>query len=150
MCSPGIPVEVHKEEKVYVPAMIFGTLLTSSNYDDTEKKVVGGRNGYGAKLCNIFSSEFTVETSSSESGKSFKQTWRKNMTDPGQTLVKESKSDFTSVSFIPDLAKFGMSHLDDDIISLLTRRAYDIAGGFCLFRRRISCLRLSCSVYKGG
>ena len=35
----GIPVEVHKEENVYVPELIFGHLLTSSNYDDNEKKV---------------------------------------------------------------------------------------------------------------
>jgi len=69
----GIPVEMHREENVYVPAMIFGQLLTSSNYDDDEKKVTGGRNGYGAKLCNIFSTEFTVETSSKESGRMFKQ-----------------------------------------------------------------------------
>ena len=46
----GIPVEMHKEEGVYVPELIFGHLLTSSNYDDGEKKVTGGRNGYGAKL----------------------------------------------------------------------------------------------------
>ena len=69
----GIPVEMHKEEKVYVPALIFGQLLTSSNYDDDERKVTGGRNGYGAKLCNIFSSEFTIETSCKESGRMFKQ-----------------------------------------------------------------------------
>lgn len=36
----GIPVEVHKEEGVYVPELIFGHLLTSSNYDDQEKKVM--------------------------------------------------------------------------------------------------------------
>lgn len=35
----GIPVEMHKEEGVYVPELIFGHLLTSSNYDDNEKKV---------------------------------------------------------------------------------------------------------------
>ena len=64
---------MHREEKVYVPAMIFGQLLTSSNYDDDEKKVTGGRNGYGAKLCNIFSSEFTIETACKESGRMFKQ-----------------------------------------------------------------------------
>jgi len=68
----GIPVVMHAVEKMYVPELIFGTLLTSSNYNDSQKKVTGGRNGYGAKLCNIFSSEFTVETSCSESKKSFK------------------------------------------------------------------------------
>ena len=34
----GIPVEVHKTEGIYVPELIFGNLLTSSNYNDTEKK----------------------------------------------------------------------------------------------------------------
>ncbi|NXK48681.1 TOP2A topoisomerase, partial [Chauna torquata] len=69
----GIPVVEHKVEKVYVPALIFGQLLTSSNYDDDEKKVTGGRNGYGAKLCNIFSTKFTVETACHEYKKLFKQ-----------------------------------------------------------------------------
>lgn len=57
----GIPVVMHKEHNMFVPEMIFGHLLTSSNYDDQEKKVVGGRNGYGAKLTNIFSKKFIVE-----------------------------------------------------------------------------------------
>ena len=57
----GIPVVHHKEEKMYVPTMIFGHLLTSSNFNDEEEKVTGGRNGYGAKLCNVFSKKFTVE-----------------------------------------------------------------------------------------
>ncbi len=35
----GVPVDIHKEEGVYIPEMIFGHLLTSSNYDDNEKKV---------------------------------------------------------------------------------------------------------------
>lgn len=58
---------------MYVPTMIFGHLLTSSNYDDEEEKVTGGRNGYGAKLCNIFSHRFTVETATKEYKKSLKQ-----------------------------------------------------------------------------
>lgn len=69
----GIPVEMHSIEKLYVPELIFGTLLTSSNYDDDEKKVTGGRNGYGAKLCNIFSTEFSVQTACSDSNRMFKQ-----------------------------------------------------------------------------
>ena len=34
-----MPVEIHKDEKVYVPELIFGHLLTSSNYNDSQKKV---------------------------------------------------------------------------------------------------------------
>ncbi len=37
----GVPVEIHKDEGVYVPELIFGHLLTSSNYNDLEKKVRG-------------------------------------------------------------------------------------------------------------
>lgn len=61
---------------MYVPEMIFGTLLTSSNYNDDERKVTGGRNGFGAKLCNIFSTKFVLETSTKEYGKKFKQVCR--------------------------------------------------------------------------
>ena len=56
----GIPIEMHRTEGVWVPELIFGHLLTSSNYDDKQKKVTGGRNGYGAKLANIFSTRFEV------------------------------------------------------------------------------------------
>ncbi|XP_035286809.1 DNA topoisomerase 2-beta isoform X2 [Anguilla anguilla] len=125
----GIPVVEHKEEKMYVPALIFGHLLTSSNYDDDEKKVTGGRNGYGAKLCNIFSTKFTVETACKEYKHSFKQTWQNNMTKTSEPRIKFfDGEDFTCVTFQPDLSKFNMEKLDKDILALLTRRAYDVAG----------------------
>jgi DNA topoisomerase II len=69
----GIPIEVHQEEGVYVPEMIFGHLLTSSNYDDNVQKTTGGRNGYGAKLTNIFSAEFIIETADGRRQKKYKQ-----------------------------------------------------------------------------
>ncbi|XP_076368660.1 DNA topoisomerase 2-alpha-like isoform X2 [Tachypleus tridentatus] len=125
----GIPVVEHKDEKMYVPTLIFGHLLTSSNYNDDEKKVTGGRNGYGAKLCNIFSTKFIVETASKESGKSFKQVWMDNMAKTTDAKIKPfSGEDFTCITFYPDLAKFKMEKLEKDLISLLSRRAFDIAG----------------------
>ncbi|XP_003786441.1 DNA topoisomerase 2-alpha [Otolemur garnettii] len=125
----GIPVVEHKVEKMYVPALIFGQLLTSSNYDDDEKKVTGGRNGYGAKLCNIFSTKFTVETASREYKKMFKQTWKDNMGRSGEMELKPfNGEDYTCITFQPDLSKFKMQSLDKDIVALMVRRAYDIAG----------------------
>jgi len=125
----GIPVVMHKEQKMYVPTMIFGHLLTSSNYDDSEKKVTGGRNGYGAKLCNIFSKKFVVETSSKDYKKAFKQTWTDNMSKTKEPHIADAKeSDYTAVTFYPDLTKFNMEKLDDDVVALFTRRAYDIAA----------------------
>uniref|UniRef100_A0A803JAI0 DNA topoisomerase (ATP-hydrolyzing) n=1 Tax=Xenopus tropicalis TaxID=8364 RepID=A0A803JAI0_XENTR len=103
----GIPVVEHKVEKVFVPALIFGQLLTSSNYDDDQKKVTGGRNGYGAKLCNIFSNKFTVETACREYKKVFKQTWTDNMSDAADAKIKPfDGEDYTCITFQPDLSKF--------------------------------------------
>ncbi|XP_069993753.1 DNA topoisomerase 2-alpha isoform X2 [Penaeus vannamei] len=125
----GIPVAMHKEEKMYVPTMIFGHLLTSSNYNDDEQKVTGGRNGYGAKLCNIFSNKFVVETASKEYKKNFKQTWGTNMSKTSDAKIKDyGGEDFTKITFSPDLVKFKMESLDKDIVSLMSRRAYDIAA----------------------
>eukprot|EP00434_Breviolum_minutum_P040391 symbB.v1.2.035890.t1/scaffold4941.1/size32609/5 len=113
--------------KVYVPEMVFGHLLTSDNYDDTACKVVGGRNGYGAKLANVFSTEFNVETCDGKNR--FSQVFQNNMQVKGKPEIKQSKEkSFTCITFKPDLAKFGMTKLDDDICSLLSKRVYDIAG----------------------
>ncbi|ODQ79069.1 hypothetical protein BABINDRAFT_162139 [Babjeviella inositovora NRRL Y-12698] len=126
----GIPVQIHDKEHVYIPELIFGTLLTSSNYDDDQKKVTGGRNGYGAKLCNIFSTDFTVETNDLASGLLYTQTWRNNMSDVGKPKIRAMKKgpEYTKITFRPDLAKFGMEKLDNDILGVMRRRVYDLCG----------------------
>ncbi|KNG44874.1 type II DNA topoisomerase [Stemphylium lycopersici] len=125
----GIPIEIHKEHGIYVPEMIFGHLLTSSNYDDDQQKVTGGRNGYGAKLCNVFSTEFTVETVDSKQKKKYKQTWTENMSKMGKAKITDIKTDdYTKVSWKADYARFGMEGIDDDFEAMVKRRTYDMAG----------------------
>ncbi|CAK9000771.1 DNA topoisomerase 2 (DNA topoisomerase II) [Durusdinium trenchii] len=125
----GLPIEIHKEHGCYVPELVFGHLLTSDNYNDSEKKVVGGRNGYGAKLTNIYSKSFIVETADSSREKRYRQVWHQNMTSREPPEISKCKGqDFTSVSFEPDFSRFGMTHLEEDIVSLMQRRAYDIAA----------------------
>ena len=67
---------------------IFGNLRTSSNYNDAEQKLTGGRNGYGAKLTNVFSTSFCVETYDAVAMKKYKQVWRNNMMDRSEPVIK--------------------------------------------------------------
>jgi DNA topoisomerase-2 len=126
----GIPVVIHAAEKVYVPELIFGHLLTSSNYDDEEKKMTGGRNGYGAKLCNIFSTEFIVETADMNTEKKFKQVFKNNMSFKSEPHITSSsiRSEYTKITFKPDFSKFHMTGIDSDLYALFAKRVYDLAG----------------------
>ena len=127
----GIPVKLHEEKKVMIPELIFGTLLTSSNYGNDSKKTWGGKNGLGAKLCNIYSSEFIVETVDHRRGKKFKQIWKNNMTEPDKKAKVTSYSGkaYTRITFLPEYSRFGMPNgLKGDIIDLIRKRIYDIAG----------------------
>lgn len=130
----GIPIVKHKEHNVYIPTMIFGQLLTGSNFDDNEDKTTGGRNGYGAKLANVFSSEFIVECVDVENDLHFRQTFRNNMSVAEEPILKkltapEKKAgDYVKITFSPDLPRFKMTHLDEDTVGLFAKRAYDMAG----------------------
>jgi len=126
----GIPIKIHKQYKVYVPELIFGQLLTSSNYNDDEKKVVGGRNGYGAKLTNIYSKMFEVETADKRAKKKFRMVWSDNMSKKSEPEISrnDEKEEYTKIIFKPDLSKFGMERLEGDIIALMKKRVYDLAG----------------------
>lgn len=122
----GIPVVIHKEHNIYVPELIFGHLLSGSNYDDTQQRTGAGVNGLGSKLTNIFSKKFIVETIDSENGLKFIQEYTdglENKTKP--KVTKNSGKSYTKITFLPDYTKFGMKKLDKDTISLLIKRVYD-------------------------
>ena len=118
-----IPVIVHPKEKVYVPELIFGHLLTSSNYDDSKDRYTGGRNGYGAKLTNVFSKEFTVTSKDPENGVEYTQRWKNNMSVCEKPKMKKytKKTGWLSVSFVPDDTRVG--NFDT---SVLKRRVTEI------------------------
>lgn len=127
----GIDIEIHKEHNIYVPEMIFGKLLTSTNYDDEEERTTGGRNGYGAKLSNIFSTKFIIEIVDSVRHKKYYQEFTNNMSnksEPVVTTVAEKTKGYTKITFYPDLDKFKLKSLTNDIVMLLEKRVYDIAG----------------------
>lgn len=124
----SIPIKKYKDEDIYIPELIFSVLLTSTNFNDSEKRRTSGRNGYGAKLTNIFSKKFSIKIYDEESDVLYTQTWTDNMsTKSSPTFKKKSanKVSFTQVSFVPDLQRFGFSKLEDDTISLFLKYILD-------------------------
>jgi DNA topoisomerase-2 len=125
----GIPIVEHKEHNVWVPELIFGHLLTSSNYDKNEKKITGGKNGYGAKLANIFSKRFKLETVDAERKLKYVQIFENNMNIKSKPIITAcSSKPYTIIEFSPDLNRFGIDKLDDDTILLMKKRVIDITA----------------------
>ena len=125
----GIPIEMHPTEKVWAPELIFGHLLTSGNYKKEEEKIVGGKNGYGAKLTNIFSNTFTVETRTPKNGQKYTQKWSKNMSVVGKPSIKADSSakGFVKISYEPDLSRFpGFNH--EHMLRVLHTRVIELAA----------------------
>ena len=75
----GIDIAEHPEYKVWIPELIFGHLRTSTNYDKTEKKIVGGKNGFGFKLVLIWSTWGRVETVDHVRGLKYTQEFHDNL-----------------------------------------------------------------------
>lgn len=123
----GIDVCKHETYKVYVPELIFGNMLTSTNYDDSEERVIGGQNGIGAKACNIYSKVFTIETVDSKRKLLYKQTFTENMSVIGEPIIeKYTKYPYTKITFEPDFKRFGVKELSNDMINLYSKRVFDM------------------------
>jgi DNA topoisomerase-2 len=125
----GIDVVQHPTEKIWIPELIFAHLRSSTNYDKTEKKIVGGQNGIGSKAVFIWSTFAKIETIDHIRGLKYEQTFHQNLEKiDAPTIVKSKVKPYTKVSFLPDYARLGIKGLNDDMIALLKKRVYDIGA----------------------
>lgn len=126
----GIDVAQHPEHKIWIPEMIFGHLMTSTNYNKNEKKIVGGKNGFGVKLVFIYSKWAKIETVDHIRKKKYVQEFKDNLDILGKPkITKASKAKpYVKISFLPDYQRFGMDSLTDDMFYLFKKRTYDIAA----------------------
>jgi DNA topoisomerase-2 len=124
----GIPVQMHADAGCYVPELIFGRLLTGSNYDDSQERFGGGRNGFGAKLANRFSTEFRVQTYDGNS--SYDQLFTDNMMTAHAPLITKHKGggQYTNVQYTPDFARLPIAGMEDDTMRIIVKRVLDIAA----------------------
>jgi len=125
----GIDVAQHPEYKIWIPELIFGHLRTSTNYDKTEKKIVGGKNGFGFKLVLIWSTYGSIETVDHVRGLKYTQEFRNNLDIIEKPKITKCKTKpYTKITFKPDYQRLGLSGLSPSMIKLLKKRVYDISA----------------------
>ena len=137
MINDGNGIDVAQKDGVWVPELIFGRLRTSTNYNKEEKKIVGGKNGFGFKLVLIWSTHGSVETVDHIRGLKYTQEFRNNLDvicAPIITKAAKTKP-YTKVTFRPDYHRLGLcdandqsSGLSPDLVALLKKRVYDISA----------------------
>lgn len=136
-----IPV-CKNSKNVYIPEMVLGRLLSSSNYNMKNKKVIG-KNGMGGTLANVFSIRFIVEVFDHVRKLYYCQKWKNNMTLDGEPVLYEWEPTTghirymngddrilakgcgsVRVTYQVDMARFGYGEMDDypdDLIQYFIR-----------------------------
>lgn len=122
----SIPIRKHESGR-WIPDMLFGRLLTSSNFQDNEERYTSGRNGLGISLTNIFSSVFQVIILDPQTNQLYNQQWENNMKKKSDPIIlkKNNKNGFTQVKWIPDFEYFNLNSFSDDFINLMYRYVID-------------------------
>lgn len=107
-----------------------GHLRTSSNYNTEEKKIVGGKNGFGFKLVLIWPFYGRIETVDHIRGLKYVQEFHDNLNVLSKPVITELKSQksYIKVTVKPDYIRLGITGLTPDIISLLHTKIFDIGA----------------------
>lgn len=127
--GPGFDIYYDDEEKMYSVELALTEVRTSETYE-IEKRITGGKHGYGVKLAVIFSKTFTIETVDPIRQIKYTQTYENNLSKKIKPKIVKNYvgESYTQISFIPDFRRFEMTKLENDIMQLIGKRAYDLAG----------------------
>lgn len=129
MVNDGNGIDVAQKEGVWIPELVFGHLRTSTNYNKEEKKIVGGKNGFGFKLVLIWSSYGRIETVDHIRGLKYVQEYKHNLDEICKPSVTKCKTKpYTKITFRPDYARLGVEGLSADMVALLKKRVFDIGA----------------------
>lgn len=115
---------IEKVKDRYTIDIIFSEMFSSSNY--IQNRTTAGKFGFGAKVVNILSDYFLVE--SSDGNCQYRHEWKNQLTDRGSDQITMVKSKpFTRITFRPHLEIFGISSITDEMISACEKLAVDTA-----------------------
>ena len=127
-CNEDEDEEIKRRVKGrYIVDIIFSEMLTSSNYNKSDNHTTAGKFGYGAKVTNINSKEFSVEVADGK--KKYNQTWYNQLTEKGDEIIISSKEKYTKISYTADfsISNGNINEYSDEIISAFEKICIDAA-----------------------
>lgn len=108
----SIPIKKYEDTDLYVPQIVFSSLFTSSNFND--KRTGAGKNGVGASITNIMSSQFIIDINCD--GMNYKQVIENNSKIINEPIIKAVKGEdnYVRITFKPDMKRIINMGLDDE------------------------------------
>ena len=111
----GIPVDMHKEEKLPALEVVMTILHAGGKFDKGSYKVSGGLHGVGVSVVNALSELLTAEVY--RDGKIHKQSYSRGKATEKLEVVGKTKKTGTTITFLPDHEVFNSTTFEFDIIS---------------------------------
>lgn len=128
----SVAVAKHPTLGIWVPELIFAHAMTGTNFNKSDSDIIGGKNGYGAKLAVVWSTYAAIDISDPVRGVQYFQEFHNNRATIGEpriTKIAKTAKPHTRFIFRPDFARFGIpAGLTADYRALFKKRVYDIAA----------------------
>jgi DNA gyrase subunit B len=111
----GIPVDIHKEEKLPALEVVMTILHAGGKFDKGSYKISGGLHGVGVSVVNALSELLIAEVH--RDNKIHRQSYSRGKATGKLEVIGKTKKTGTKITFLPDSQVFNIKIFEFDIIS---------------------------------
>ncbi|MCI0486184.1 MAG: DNA gyrase subunit B, partial [Blastocatellia bacterium] len=144
----GIPVDIHKKEKVSAAEVVLTKLHAGGKFDTNAYKVSGGLHGVGVSVVNFLSEWLRVEIW--RDGHTFEQEYARGIPQERLKQTGKTRKRGTRVSFKPDPQIFDVTEFNFDTLSQRLREKAFLNSGIRIIITDERTEKAHEFFYKGG